>query len=169
MVGADLYAITLLLKSWFVTYISSLIGGGLDNTVARSLKEQIVAAEDYIKKTEVQCAGMSGGRNSALAGIASDKNCIDVAKMILDEISVNTLKEAIKSAIKIKTEANLEISLAGSIAQTDPDYIQVPLLVQSGNNSITLSEGAVALLEDYMSGQSKASLTKTLQIFQTIS
>lgn len=168
MVSSDLYAITLLLKFWFVTYINACIGGGLDGNVVKSLKEQLTAAEDYIKKTEAACASMHGGRSSALAGIASDKNCIDTAKMILDEISVKTLKEAIQTAIKIKTEASLEISLAGSIPQEDPDIIEVPLLLQSGNNSILLSEGAVSLLQDYLSGQSKLSLSKTLQIFQTI-
>lgn len=169
MVSTDLYGITLLLKNWYMTYINALIANGMDGNVAKSLKEQITAVNDYIKKTEVACATMHGGSSSALAGIASDKNCIDTAKMILDEINASTLKKAIQTAIKIKTEANLEITLAGSIQPEDPDIVEVPLLVKSGNNSILLSEGAVSLLQDYLSGQSKSSLIKTLQTFQIIS
>lgn len=168
MVSVDLYAITLLLKNWYITYISACIGNGLDGSVVKSLQEMLTAAKDYIKKTEAMCVSLHGGRTSALAGIASDNNCIETAQMILDEISVKILKDAIQTAIKIKTEANLEISLAGTIPSTDPDIVEVPLLIQSGNNGVLLSEGAVSLLQDYLLGQSKQSLTNTLQIFQTI-
>lgn len=168
MVSPDLYSITLLLKYWYVTYINASMGGGLDGNLVKTLEEQISAAETYIKKTEAMCVSMHGGKASALAGIASDNNCIETAKRILSEMSVPVLKDTIQTAIKIKTEANLEISLAGSIPSTDPDIIEVPLLIQSGNNSVLLSEGAVSLLQGYLSGQNKQGLTKTLQIFQTI-
>lgn len=168
MVSPDLYAITLLLKNWYITYINACLGSGMDGSIAKELEQQIAKAKEYIKLTEAKIVSMSGGRSSALAGVASDKNCLDTAQLILEEISVSTLKEAIQVAMKIKTEANLEISLAGTISHTDPDIVEVPLLVKSGNNSILLSEGAISLLQDYLSGQSKQSLSKTLQIFQTI-